>query len=90
LLQDLAVQAVLGNASVERNGHHYFCGLKMFPRAWWEPLARAHSDLYIMTNEGWPRVKVNDGRMAVGTVNHAPFGCNFELRTAGLTEVCSV
>ena len=90
LLQDLAVQAVLGNASVERNGHHYFCGLKMFPRAWWEPLARAHSDLYIMTNEGWPRVKVNDGRMAVGTVNNAPFGCNFELRTAGLTEVCSV
>ena len=90
LLQDLAVQAVLGNESVERNGHHYFCGLKVFSRAWWGPLASAHSDLYTIASDGWPRVKVNDGRMVVGTVNNAPFGCNFELRTAGLTEVCSV
>ena len=90
LLQDLAVQAVLGNESVERNGHHYFCGLKMFPRAWWAPLARAHFDLYIIENNGWPRVKVKDGKMAVGTVNSAPFGCNFDLFTADLTEVSSV
>jgi hypothetical protein len=90
LLQDLAVQAVLGNQSVERNGHHYFCGLKVFPRAWWEPLARAHSDLYTSDTDGWPRVDVKDGKMAIGTVNSAPFGCNFELLTTGLTEVSAV
>jgi hypothetical protein len=90
LLQDLAVQAVLGNQSVERNGHHYFCGLKVFPRAWWGPLARAHSDLYTSDTDGWPRVDVKEGKMAVGTVNRAPFGCNFELLTTGLTEVSAV
>jgi hypothetical protein len=90
LLQDLAVQAVLGIESVERNGHHYFCGLKMFPRPWWEPLARAHPDLYIVENNDWPRAQVRDGKMALGTVNRAPFGCDFELLTAGLAEVGSV
>lgn len=32
LLQDLAAQAALGNATVERNGHHYFRGLSVFPK----------------------------------------------------------
>jgi hypothetical protein len=32
LLQDLAAQAALGNATVERNGHHYFRGLSIFPQ----------------------------------------------------------
>jgi hypothetical protein len=89
LLQDLAVQAVLGIESVERNGHHYFCGLKVFPRAWWDPLARAHPDLYTIENGGWPRVMVRGGMMAVGTINSAPFGCNFELPVGSLTEVSS-
>jgi hypothetical protein len=89
LLQDLAVQAVLGIESVERNGHHYFCGLKMFPRPWWEPLARAHPDLYIVENNEWPRAQVINGKMALGTVNRAPFGCDYELLTTGLTEVSS-
>jgi len=90
LLQDLAVQAVLGIESVERNGHHYFCGLRTFPRPWWEPLARAHPDLYIVENNDWPRAQVIDGKMALGTVNRAPFGYDFALLTAGLTEVSSI
>ena len=39
LLQDLAVQAALGNESVERNGHHYFRGLSFWPEG--DPTANA-------------------------------------------------
>ena len=46
LLQDLAVVAKLGIPHVERNGHHYFRGLSMFPTAIQETMLRAHPDLY--------------------------------------------
>ncbi len=46
LLQDLAAQAALGNASVERNGHHYFRGLSVFPPSISEAMLARHGDLY--------------------------------------------
>ena len=36
LLQDLAMMALLGVTHVERNGHHYYRGLSMFPKDWQE------------------------------------------------------
>ena len=46
LLQDLAVVAALGINHVERNGHHYFAGLKMFPSSIQDTTAKDHPDLY--------------------------------------------
>ena len=46
LLQDLAMMALLGIEHVERNGHHYYRGLSMFPRDWQEATLAAHGDLY--------------------------------------------
>ena len=46
LLQDLAMMALLGIEHVERNGHHYYRGLSMFPRDWQEAMLPAHGDLY--------------------------------------------
>ncbi|MGD8753306.1 MAG: hypothetical protein PVG14_17865, partial [Anaerolineales bacterium] len=46
LLQDLAVMASLGIEHVERNGHHYFAGLSMFPAELQQQVIQRHADLY--------------------------------------------
>ena len=46
LFQDLAVSACLGIDSIERNGHHYFAGLSMFPSEIQKQVIEAHGDLY--------------------------------------------
>lgn len=75
LLQDLAAQAVLGVTSVERNGHHYFAGLAQFPAAIQQHVLAHHGDLYTRSAEGWPRLEVRAGQIALGSVLRAPFGC---------------
>ncbi len=47
LLQDLTMMAILGIPHVERNGHHYFAGLGMFPAEIQGQLLSHHPDLYI-------------------------------------------
>ncbi len=79
LLQDLAVAAALGIESVERNGHHYFAGLSMFPKNVQRTVLGAHGDLYAETSRGWPAVAIHDGRIAIESINRAPFGTGFEL-----------
>jgi len=73
-LQDLAAQAALGVTTVERNGHHYFTGLEQFPRGLQRHAIEAHPDLYVRMPSGSPRLDIRGGRLALGTVNAAPFG----------------
>lgn len=77
LLQDLAVQAALGIESVERNGHHYFAGLSMFPEEVQRATQEAHPDLYIPSPGGFPSLALDAGFIRLGTVNAAPFGVGF-------------
>jgi hypothetical protein len=74
LLQDLAVCASLGIESVERNGHHYFAGLSMFPADVQRQILEAHSDLYHASRDGWPTLTVQNGVLQTGSVVEAPFG----------------
>lgn len=74
VLQDLAVQAALGNESVERNGHHYVAGLSAFPPAMGEAVLAAHADLYGRSPAGWPTLRIERGRIELGSVNAAPLG----------------
>jgi hypothetical protein len=74
LTQDLAAAAALGITSIERNGHHYFAGLSQFPPALQAHARDRHGDLFTPAPQGWPRVDVRQGRIALGTVNAAPFG----------------
>lgn len=74
LLQDLAVDAALGVASVERNGHHYFAGLSMFPTRVQEQILEAHGDLYCRSEQGWPSLKIRDGMIRIDSIHSAPFG----------------
>lgn len=74
LHQDLAVAAALGIEHVERNGQHYFRGLSMFPPASVAPAVAAHADLYRALPDGTPAVRIEAGRMNVGSTVDAPFG----------------
>jgi hypothetical protein len=74
LLQDLAVQAALGNETVERNGHQFFRGLSFWPEEVQREALHYHPDLYRATSAGWPTVDVRGGRISTRGVNLAPFG----------------
>ncbi|TVQ23170.1 MAG: hypothetical protein EA382_10520 [Spirochaetaceae bacterium] len=76
LLQDLAMVAKLGITHVERNGHHYFRGLSMFPEAIGRSTLAAHGDLY-ESPSGYAELKVRKGRLDLHSVNTAPFGVAF-------------
>lgn len=79
LLQDLAVCAALGIASVERNGHHYFAGLSMFPKDVQQNILTQHDDLYHASPNGWPTLRIEHGSLRLTSINNAPFGVGFEL-----------
>ncbi len=74
LLQDLAVVALLGIDHVERNGHHFFAGLSMFPSEIQERVLDCHPDLYEKTKQGFPSLRIEHGKVLVGSVNAAPLG----------------
>jgi hypothetical protein len=78
LLQDLAVMAALGIPHVERNGHHYFKGLSMFPEAIQADVLAAHSDLYRKHAEGYPTLHIRAGGIEIGSLLAAPFGVGFD------------
>lgn len=78
LLQDLAAQAALGNATVERNGHHYFRGLSIFPHGISDAMLARHGDLYTPF-DGSARLDVRGGELHLGSVNAAPFGVAADL-----------
>jgi hypothetical protein len=87
LLQDLAVCASLGITSVERNGHHYFTGLSMFPHEIQEQMLRAHPDLYHQTHKGWPTLTIADGLIRLDSVNTAPFGVALDVNVDQFTPL---
>lgn len=74
LLQDLAMMTLLGIEHVERNGHHYYRGLSLWPKEWQNTTLAAHGDLYTRHREGFVCLKIREGRVALGSVNAAPFG----------------
>lgn len=78
LLQDLNVMSLLGIKHVERNGHHYFAGLGMFPPEVQELTLNAHPDLYAQSNS-FPSLNVQDGKLHIGSLLDSPFGFNHDI-----------
>jgi len=87
LLQDLTVSACLGVESIERNGHHYFAGLSMFPRDVQGQVLNAHGDLYRKSPKGWPTLAIEEGVLRVGSVLSAPFGAGLDLDVEAFDSV---
>lgn len=83
MLQDLSVAALLGITHVERNGHHYFRGLSMYPAATQEAALQAHAGFYHRHAEGFPTLHVDGGMLDTRTLNRAPFGCGLTLDLGG-------
>ena len=86
LLNDLAAMAILGIGDVERNGHHYFAGLGMFPRALQAQVCAAHPDLYAMRPEGYASLRIAAGSLSTRSALASPFGhaLNLEEETLAL------
>jgi hypothetical protein len=74
LPQDLAMVAALSIDHVERNGHHYFAGLSMFPRSVQQRIVENYPDLYHINERGFATLSVLDGRLNLQSVNASPFG----------------
>jgi hypothetical protein len=73
LLQDLALMSLLGIEHVERNGHHYFRGLSLWPQDWQAKVLGVHGDLYEQ-RRGFAALKIRQGQIQLGSVNAAPLG----------------
>ncbi|MCH1499912.1 MAG: hypothetical protein L7U83_12695, partial [Akkermansiaceae bacterium] len=91
LLNDLEVMAALQIGDVERNGHHYFKGLSMFPHSVQEKVVTVYPALYTMREEGYASLQICDGRLDVGMLSGSGFGCAIdfdldELGRAGLPD----
>lgn len=85
LLQDLALQSLLGNASVERNGHHYFYGLSQFPAAIQQLLRERHAELFAESSDRTATLAIKAGELPTRELHKHPFGTQFlpeELATA--------
>ena len=87
LLQDLAALAVLGVDHAERNGHHYFAGLGMYPEAVQSQVLARHASLYRRHAQGFPALDVRDGALNLESVLDAPFGYGFDLDTLQFTPL---
>lgn len=72
--QDLAAQTALGNASVERNGHHYFSGFAGWPDELSAFMLARMPGLYARTANGLVAVDLRAGRLNCADVNRAAFG----------------
>ncbi len=87
VIQDLAMMATLGIKSVERNGHHYMAGLSQFPKTTQMQVLDAHPTLYIQSEQGWPKLNIQNGEIQLNTVNHHAFGTGFELDLSEFEEI---
>ena len=79
LLNDLAVMSSLGIQHVERNGHHYFSGLSVFPRSLQQDICSVHPDLYEWIDSGFASLIITEGSILTESIISAPFGCGMEL-----------
>lgn len=87
VLPDLLMMASLGIAHVERNGHHYFRGLSVFPEDLQEGMLRHHPDLYARRGDGLIALAIKDGRARIGSLLAAPFGVKPSFDVARFTPI---
>lgn len=82
MLQDLSLMTLLGISHVERNGHHYFRGLSMYPPQVQEAALQAHAGFYHRHTGGFPTIRIENGVLDTRSINAAPFGCGLKLDVA--------
>jgi hypothetical protein len=86
--QDLALVNLLGLTHVERNGHHYVDGMAGLPQREQDGFLAAHPDLY-ERSRGAVRLKISQGRLAIGSLAGAGFASGADPDWAALTPLVS-
>ncbi len=81
--QDLALVSLLGLTHVERNGHHFIDGMSFAPEREQAAFVRAHPDLYGRA-AGPARLRIEDGRLALGSLACPGFAVAADIDFAGL------
>lgn len=82
LNQDLLIQAILGNHSVERNGHHYFAGLSIWPKPLQSALIHDHPDLFEPGDKNTPaRLRIRNGTLSITSLQETSFGLGQSVQT---------
>ena len=66
--QDLALVSLLGLTHVERNGHHFIDGMCFAPEARAGGLRRAPIPISTTDPAGPARLRIKDGRLALGSL----------------------
>ena len=84
--QDLALVSLLGLTHVERNGHHYVDGMAARPAGEQRAFLAAHGDLYAAT-DGVARLRVRDGRLAIGSLDCPGFAAAAEPDWTSMREM---
>ncbi len=82
LQQDLATVAALGLEHSERNGHHFFAGLDVLPRAEAEAALEAHPDLYARRGERIV-LRIEDGAISLACASARGYGYSAAVDWAG-------
>lgn len=85
LMQDLAVLATLGVDHSERNSHHYFKGITVWPDDIQEQVVKYHPDLFSLHADGFPCMNIQQGLINMESVTTSPFGVGFEFDNSKLT-----
>jgi hypothetical protein len=86
--QDLALVNLLGLTHVERNGHHYVNGMAGLPQHEQDGFLAAHPDLY-EHSRGAVRLKIRQGRLAIGSLACAGFASGADPDWTALTPLVS-
>lgn len=85
--QDLALVSLLGLTHVERNAHHFIDGMNFAPKAEQRAFVAAHPDLYEKTDGAPARLKVRDGKLALGSLDTAGFAVGAEMDFTSMTPM---
>jgi hypothetical protein len=70
----LAFVGSQGTEYVVLHGHNVLGRLSWVPRPVVDPVVERHADLYRRLPDGTPAVRIENGRIAIGSVLDAPFG----------------
>ncbi len=84
--QDIALVNLLGLTHVERNGHHYVNGMAGLPQHEQDAFLTAHPDLY-ERSRGVVRLKIRNGRLAIGSLAGVGFAAGAEPDWTALTPM---
>jgi hypothetical protein len=69
------MMALLGIEHVERNGHHYYRGLSMWPEDWQNTMLAADGDLYGRHPGGFGTLRIRGRPVDLALGEHRTFRC---------------